>query len=65
MRGDSVLENVAEAESRLRARPGFGIDLNAITAHLQVDGLASFASACDRVLEAIGKKLRETPGVRI
>jgi transaldolase len=56
VRGDTVLENPAEAESQLRALSVLGIDLNAITDKLQVDGVAAFASAYDQVLDAIGKK---------
>ena len=36
-----------------------GIDQDAITDKLQVDGVASFASAYTRVLDAVGKKLQE------
>src|SRR5207245_6677096 len=61
VRGDTVLENPAEAESQLRALSVLGIDLNAITDKLQIDGVASFASAYDRVLDAIGKKLQHRP----
>ncbi len=56
VRGDTVLENRAEAESQLRALSVLGIDLNAITDKLQVDGVAAFAAAYDQVLDAIGKK---------
>jgi transaldolase len=59
--GDTVLENRPEAESQLRALSGLGVDLDAITDKLQVDGVASFASAYARVLDAIGKKLRDIP----
>jgi transaldolase len=50
-----VLEEVAEAESRLSALSSLGVDLNTITDKLQVDGEASFASAYDRVPDAIGR----------
>lgn len=56
VRGDTVQENLAEAEDHLRTLSKLGIDLNAITDKLQVDGIASFASAYDRVLAALGKK---------
>ena len=59
VRGDTVLENWPEAESQLRALSGVGVDLDAITDKLQVDGVASFASAYARVLGAIGKKVRD------
>ena len=44
----------------MRALSTLGINLNAITDKLQVDGVASFASAYDRVLNAIGRKVQET-----
>jgi hypothetical protein len=65
VRGDTVLENLAEAESQLRALSIFGIDLNAITDQLQVDGVAAFASAYDRVLDAIGRKGLDIPHVPV
>jgi len=40
----------------LRTLSNLGIDLDAITEKLQVDGIASFASAYDRVLTALEKK---------
>ncbi|MES1258475.1 MAG: transaldolase [Acidobacteriota bacterium] len=58
VRGDTVLEDAPKAESELRALSGLGIDLNAIADQLQADGVAAFASAYDRVLDAIGKKRR-------
>lgn len=61
VRGDTVLENGPEAESQLRALPHLGIDLDAITEKLQVDGVVSFAAAYDRVLAAIGTKLGAIP----
>jgi transaldolase len=42
-----------------------GIDLNAITDKLQIDGVASFASAYDRVLDAIAKKVQDRPSVSV
>ena len=56
MRGDTVLENWSEAERNLRALSSLGINLESITDALQADGLRSFASAYDRVLDAIAKK---------
>jgi hypothetical protein len=61
VRGDTVLENGPEAESQLRVLSRLGVDLNAITDKLQVDGVASFASAYARVWDTIGKKLRDLP----
>jgi transaldolase len=63
VRGDTVLENEPEAESQLRALSSLSIDLDSITDKLQIDGVASFASAYDLVLKAIGKKRRDMPRV--
>ena len=63
VRGDTVLENEGEAEKQLRALASLGIDLNAITDKLQVDGVAAFAAAYDRVLDAIGKKRQNSSNV--
>ncbi len=65
VRGDTVLENLAEAESQLRELSVLGVDLNSITDKLQIDGVASFASAYDRVLDAIGKKAQDRPRVSV
>src|SRR5712671_786417 len=65
VRGDTVLENLAEAASQLRALSTLGIDLSAITDKLQIDGVASFASAYDRVLDAIAKKVQDRPRVSV
>jgi transaldolase len=65
VRGDTVLENLAEAESQLRELSVLGIDLNAITDKLQADGVASFASAYDRVVDAIGRKRPSSPRVPV
>jgi transaldolase len=56
VRGDTVQENLSIAEDQLRTLSNLGIDLDAITEKLQVDGVASFASAYDRVLAALEKK---------
>jgi transaldolase len=56
VRGDTVQENLSIAEDQLRDLANLGIDLDAIGEKLQVDGIASFASAYDRVLAALEKK---------
>ncbi|MFZ0593052.1 MAG: transaldolase [Bryobacteraceae bacterium] len=56
VRGDTVREDLSAAEDQLRTLSNLGIDLDAITEKLQVDGIASFASAYDRVLAALEKK---------
>lgn len=64
VRSDTVLENEGESDKQLRALSSLGIDLNAITDKLQVDGVATFAAAYDRVLSAIGKKRPGYPHVQ-
>jgi transaldolase len=56
VRGDTVQENLPEADAQLQALAKLGIDLKAITDKLQVDGVVAFASAYDRVLGALEKK---------
>ena len=56
VRGDTVQENLSVSEDQLRTLSNLGINLNAITEKLQADGVASFASAYDRVLAALEKK---------
>ncbi len=65
VRGDTVLEDWPEAESLLRTLFSLGVDLNAITDKLQVDGVQSFASAYGRVLDAIGKKQQTMSSVPV
>ena len=54
---DSLLSGVDEAEAFVASLSTIGIDFDAITAKLQVDGVASFASAFDSLLAAIETKL--------
>jgi transaldolase len=56
VRGSTVLEGWPEAEAQLRTLASLGIDLEAITDRLQIDGGAAFASAYDHVLAALEKK---------
>ena len=63
VRGATVLDNAPGAQNQLTALANLGVDLNAITDQLQVDGVASFASAYDRVLDAIATKRRELASV--
>jgi len=56
VRRNTVQENVGDAEDQLRRLSKLGIVLDTITEKLQNDGLASFASAYDRVLAALEKK---------
>jgi transaldolase len=65
VRGDTVQEDLSVAEHQLRTLSGLGIDLEAITEKLQVDGIASFASAYDRVLAALEKKRATMMAARV
>jgi transaldolase len=56
VRGATVLENVAEADRQLRSLQALGIDLDEIAEQLQLDGIAAFAAAYDKVLAALDKK---------
>jgi len=56
VRGNTVQESLSVAEDQLRSLSNLGIDLDAITEKLQVAGVASFASAYERVLAALEKK---------
>jgi transaldolase len=56
VRGATVEQNLQEAEGQLQTLAKLRIDLNAIADRLQVDGVAAFASAYDRVLAALEKK---------
>jgi transaldolase len=58
VRGDTIRENLPDAEDQLRTLSGLGIDLDAIAEKLQADGVASFSSAYDHVLAALEKKRR-------
>lgn len=56
VRGNTLEEDLAAAEEQLRTLSKLGIDLNGIAEKLQTDGIASFASAYDRVMAAVEKK---------
>ena len=56
VRGNTVRENLPDAEDQLRQLSKLGIVLNTIAEKLQTDGLVSFASAYDRVLAALENK---------
>ncbi len=60
-RDHGVVENrlqspVAESQALLDQLPALGVDLGAITDQLEADGIASFATAFERLLEAIETK---------
>jgi transaldolase len=56
VRGATVLEDVEEADEQLRRLQSLEIDLDDITEKLQLDGVAAFAAAYDKVLAALDKK---------
>jgi transaldolase len=58
VRGATVLEGIEQAEAEVERLRSLGIDLGAITERLQVDGIAAFASAYDKVVAALEKKRR-------
>jgi transaldolase len=64
VRGNTVEENLPEAEAQLRTLSKLGIVLDTIGEKLQRDELVSFASAYDRVLAALGKKRNNILAVR-
>ncbi len=56
IRGVTLSENVDEASDQLSRLTKLGIDIDAIAEKLQVDGIAAFASAYDRVTSALDKR---------
>jgi transaldolase len=56
VRGATVLENLAEADEQLRSLQILGINLDDISEKLQIDGIAAFAAAYDKVVAALEKK---------
>jgi len=52
----TLTEGVDEAESQIAALEGLGIDFNALTEKLQVDGVAAFAKSFDDLLSSLEKK---------
>ena len=56
VRGATVLENLVEADEQLRSLQTLGINLDDISEKLQLDGIAAFAAAYDKVVAALDKK---------
>ena len=54
----SLTEDVEGAEARLRALAGLGIDLDAVTAELQREGVEKFAAPFDELLATLEGKRR-------
>jgi len=57
-------QDVADAEETFRRLSEAGVDLDAITRQLQVDGVRLFAESFDQLIEAVEKK-RATVGERV
>ena len=58
VRGATVLENVVEADEQLQSLQTLGINLADISEKLQLDGIAAFAAAYEKVVAALDKKRR-------
>lgn len=56
---DAVADRLEEADEAIAALGGLGIDLDAITAKLQADGVASFAAAFAKMLDTIAGKSKQ------
>ena len=56
VRSDTITSDLDEAHQSLEGLARLGIDLNAITEKLQLDGISAFAADYDRVLAAVEKK---------
>lgn len=59
IRGGALLEEVDRAERQITSLAELGIDFDAITAQLQVDGVKAFADAYDSLLSTIESKQRQ------
>ena len=53
----TVTEEVGAAEDTLADLAGLGVDFDAVTAELQVEGVAAFAASFDKLLAALETKL--------
>jgi transaldolase len=56
----TLLEGLEEAHQVLAGLPELGIDLDAVTEKLQVDGVAAFAASYDQLLAALDEKRKAT-----
>jgi len=57
--GATVTQGLSEAVAQLDALKKVGVDLDAVTRQLQLDGVASFSKSYDDLLAALEKKRRE------
>jgi transaldolase len=56
----TLLEDLEEAHQNLARLPEPGIDLDAITEKLQVDGVEAFAASYEQLLAALEEKRKAT-----
>lgn len=56
VKAGSLLEDVSEAQALIGSLPEVGVDFDAITDQLQLDGVAAFADAYEGLLEVIEQK---------
>jgi transaldolase len=56
---DTLNEGLAEAEQVLNDLKKVGIDLDAVTEQLQVDGVKAFSDSFDQLMAALGEKCRQ------
>jgi transaldolase / glucose-6-phosphate isomerase len=59
---DAVLDKLDDAAGALGELKALGIDLDAITEKLQVDGVAAFAASFDQLMAALDKKRKALVG---
>lgn len=59
VRGDAITASIEQAHSDISAIENAGISLAAVTAELEVKGLASFAEAWEVLLQSVAKASRE------
>jgi len=63
--GATVKEGPTEAEDALARLKSLGVDLDAITAKLQTDGVDAFAASFDQLMTALDKKRRSLIKVKV
>jgi transaldolase len=57
--GDTVMQGVDEAEADVAELANLGIDLDAITAELQVEGVDAFAASFDDLMDTLTAKAKD------
>jgi transaldolase len=58
----TIKEGLAEAHAQLEALAGAGVDLKAVAAQLEADGVGLFAKSYDDLLASIEQKVRQVAG---